>query len=491
MRDRPQDAAARLDPRFERRNPPFTAGAVLAIALVVSVIGSYVSYVSARAAFAQHNAIERARDDLSTLLQLQTEQETALTGFLSTGQPVFLQPFDNDEPTEAGLYPVLAREIGALNNPDAATLLNELHQEHAQWWSQIAQPLIKNPNRPDFIERLEREKLLTDQFRSNYYLLANILNTQAQSTVEESFTLLKRSAWITAILILLFGAAALVADAYRSRSQAALAREKTVVDTLQRAFLSGWDVLANLRVGTAYLSSTREAAVGGDLFDVHRLDDRRTMLLVADVSGKGLSAAVETALVKYSIRTLAEAESDPGIVLERFNNTFMRSSGDPGAFVSVFLGILDDHDLTLRYASAGHSPVYIRSGRRVWPLSVTGGLIGLKRDDRFASSSVDLGVGDILVLATDGLTEARDAGGVMLGDDQAMRWIERANPAPQRLADEIVARLRRYGGGRITDDLALLVIRIQRAPEGAVPPEGAAPRRDVDPSRSGQTGAVP
>lgn len=491
MRDRPQDAAARPDLRFERRTTPFTAGAVLAVALVVSVIGSIVTYVNARAAFAQHTAIEHARDDLSTLLQLQTEQETALTGFLSTGQRVFLQPFYNDEPQESQIYPQMAKEMATLNILGTAATLEELHQEHDQWETQIALPLIRNPNPPDFIERLEREKLLTDQYRANYSLLATTLALQASNAVEESFTLLRRAAWITAALILLFGVAALVADAYRSRSQAALAREKTVADTLQRAFLSGWDVLANMRIGTAYLSSTREAAIGGDLFDVHRLDDRRTMLLVADVSGKGLTAAVETALVKYSIRTLAESETDPGVVLERFNNTFLRSSGDPGAFVSVFLGILDDRDLTLRYASAGHSPVYIRSGRHVTPLSVTGGLIGLKRDDHFASASVELGVGDILVLATDGLTEARDAGGVMLGDEQAMRWIERANPAPQRLADEIVARLRRYGGGRIADDLALLVIRIQRAPEGAVPADGAMPRRDVDPTRHGQTGAVP
>jgi len=488
MRDRPQDAP-RSRFGFDRRSTPFTAGAVLAVALVVSVIGSWFTYTSIRSAFSQHTTFERAREDLSTLFQLQLDQETGLRGFLSTGQRVFLQTYDTDELAERQTYSRLSHFVDAQNIPGAVGPLDDLRTEHNQWETQIAQPLIKNPNAPDAIERLVLGKLLMDRYRADYQVVAGILDEQANSSVEESFTLLKRAAWITAILILLFGSAALVADAYRSRSQAALAREKTVADTLQRAFLSGWDVIANLRVGTAYLSSTREAAIGGDLFDVHRLDDRRTMLLVADVSGKGLSAAVETALVKYSIRTLAESEPDPGVVLGRFNNTFMRSSGDPEAFVSVFLGILDDQDLTLRYASAGHSPVYVRSGNRVTALSVTGGLIGLRRDDTFASRKLQLRVADILVLATDGLTEARDTGGIMLGDEQAMRWIARANPMPQRLADEIVSRLQRYGGGRTSDDLALLVIRVQRAPAGAAPLVGAAPRHDVAPTQRGKAGS--
>ena len=122
-------------------------------------------------------------------------------------------------------------------------------------------------------------------------------------------------------------------------------------------------------------------------------------------------------------------------------------------------------------------------------LSVTGGLIGLRRDDTFASRKLQLRVGDILVLATDGLTEARDTGGIMLGDEQAMRWIARANPMPQRLADEIVSRLQHYGGGRTSDDLALLVIRVQRAPAGTAPLIGAAPRHDVAPTQRGKAGS--
>jgi serine phosphatase RsbU (regulator of sigma subunit) len=196
-----------------------------------------------------------------------------------------------------------------------------------------------------------------------------------------------------------------------------LDRERTVADTLQRAFLSGWDVVPLLRVGTAYLSSTRELAVGGDLFDIHAIDEHRSLLLVADVSGKGINAAVETAQVKYSIRTLVEDYTDPAAVLAKFNHIFRHSQRDPASFVSAFVGILDARDWTLRYASAGHAPAYVRRTDLVEQLPVTGPVLGVTKVTRFA-------------------------------------------------------------GGRINDDLALLIIRIEgdkQAPEGVSSDPAADP----------------
>jgi serine phosphatase RsbU (regulator of sigma subunit) len=254
-----------------------------------------------------------------------------------------------------------------------------------------------------------------------------------------------------------------------------------VTDTLQRAFLSGWDLLPYLRVGTAYVSSTRLAAVGGDLFDVYRLDDHRALILVADVSGKGLAAAVDTAQVKYTIRTLAETERDPAAVLRRFNRIYERTAErDPEAFVSLFLGVMDDRDLSLSYASAGHAPVFARSGSHVRALPATGPLIGLGGEAVFTSERIRLNVGDVIVLATDGLTEARDQAGVMLGEEQAIKWLERGDADPQVLADEVVGNVRRYAGGRIADDLALLVIRVQRTPVAEQVGDGRA-RQEVTP----------
>lgn len=486
MHDKPQGGDGRPASRFERPGT-ITAGAVLAVALVVSVLGSVVTYASVRSAFAQHTAIDRTRDDLAKLFQLELDQETGLRGYISTGERVFLEPYNEAKPQYTPLFDELERYVNSSSVAGASAPLFDLQRQHLAWEAQVAEPLIKAPNAPDAVVRLERGKVITDQSRADYKQLSAIFDARSQGLIQESFDSLLRAAIITAALILLFGAAAIVADVHRSRTQAALARERAVTDTLQRAFLSGWDMLPYLRIGTAYVSSTREATVGGDLFDVHRLDEHQSMLLVADVSGKGLAAAVETAQVKYSVRTLAELESDPASVLRRFNRTFLRSGADLGAFVSVFLGLLDERTLTLRYASAGHSSVFVRSAKRVTALPVTGPVIGLSESDVFQSGNLALGVGDTIVLATDGLTEARDPAGVMLGEEQAMRWIERGNPDPQRLADEIVRRLERYGGGRIADDLALLIIRVQRVRAGAAPPSDNVERRDVAPTPQGGT----
>jgi serine phosphatase RsbU (regulator of sigma subunit) len=452
--------------------------------VLVSVVGSVVTYNNVRQAFTAHNLFEGATHDLQTLIQDQLQEETGLRGYISTGQPVFLRPYNDAQTGYTETFRELQHFCTTQNITAALPPLLDLRREHDQWETEVARPLIKHANAPDAVARLVLGKLLMDKSHGDYDQLNSIFVDRAQSTVDDSFRLLLRAAVITAALILLFGIAALVADSYRGRTQAALARERAVTDTLQRAFLSGWDMLPHLRIGTAYLSSTREATVGGDLFDVHRLDDHRSMLLVADVSGKGLSAAVETALVKYSIRTLAETKADPGAVLASFNQTFLRSVPDPGAFVSVFLGILDDRDLTLRYASAGHGSVFLRTGNQVATLPATGAVVGLREGERFEVRSIELNVGDILVLATDGLTEARDQAGIMLGEERAALWIERGNPDPQRLADEVVAQLKRYSGGRISDDLALLIIRVQRAPVAGTATPDNVERHDVTPMRA-------
>ncbi len=479
-------------PRGIRAVGSSTAWIVLAVALIVSVVGSVYTYVNVSAAFARQTAVDHARQRLSALFELQLEEETALRGYLETGQKVFIQPYESEKPQFDPIFNELEGYVRSAGISDAIVPLYDLRHQHRVWHAQVADPLIAQPNAADALERMQQGKLFIDQMRADFRQLLSVFDAQAAGAVEESQSLLARAAIVTALLILLFGLAAVVADVFRGRTQAALARERVVTDTLQRTFLSGWDLLPHLRVGTAYLSSTREAAVGGDLFDVHRIDDHRSMLLVADVSGKGLSAAVDTALVKYSIRVLVESETDPGDVLTRFNRIYINASSDPSAFVSVFLGVLDDRDLSLRYASAGHAPVYLRRGRDVAPVHVTGPLIGLARTDTYSSSRVQLAVDDTLVLATDGLTEARDAAGMTLDEERAMRWIANGSQDPQRLADEIVERLTRYAGGRIADDLALLIIKVLRPPSDLAPiTPDTVERRDVDPAPADVSAGAP
>lgn len=475
--------------RHTRSGGAYTAVAVLAFALLVSIVGSFVTYHAVSSAYAQHVLVDQAQTRLDALYRQELEEDSRLRGYLASGNRLFLAPYSSNEPTFNQIWLGLREASRSAGLQDGDAVLFDLRKSHDEWTQRVKAPLIAHPTSPDEQLDLSIGKVLTDRFTSDYLKLKTSYDDQARAASRRIQTLLVQAAIYMAALILLFGAAAIIADVFRSRTLVALDRERTMADTLQRAFLSGWDTVPHLRIGTAYVSSTREAAVGGDLFDIHRIDEHRCLLLVADVSGKGINAAVETAQVKYSIRTLVEDYADPAAVLARFNRSFISTLRDPASFVSVFVGILDDRDWTLRYASGGHAPAFVRRAEWVEQLPVTGPVLGVANDFQFSSVNVAIAPGDTIVLATDGLTEARDGAGVPVDDDGVIRWIRDGERDPEHLASELINKVTRFAGGRINDDLALLVIRIEgvqalpsRAPSGT----GGASEAETPPSVDGE-----
>lgn len=243
----------------------------------------------------------------------------------------------------------------------------------------------------------------------------------------------------------------------RARNQ--LAAQRAIAIVLQRAFLSGNDFLPNVEVATAYRTAQKDVAVGGDLYEVRRLDARRSYILVADVSGKGLNAAVDTAFVRYTVRALASEVDDPRHLMRRFNALYLESAAARSPFVVVFFAILDSYSGDLSYVSAGFSPAFAVRGRDVSQLEVTGPAIGIDQEPAFRVNHVRLQGSDKLVIATDGLTEARDRRRRFLGDEGAREWIaEAADRPPAELVAHLVRRLKRYARPRLSDDLAVLAL---------------------------------
>jgi sigma-B regulation protein RsbU (phosphoserine phosphatase) len=136
-----------------------------------------------------------------------------------------------------------------------------------------------------------------------------------------------------------------------------------------------------------------------------------------------------------------------------------KAVGDPYLFASMFVGVLDTDTFQLTYASAGHDAAYVRGNGEVVPLKVTGPVLGVM-EEPFGTESFQLVSGDALVLATDGLTEVRNPAGEQLFDTGAMELIAKSGPDAQRLADDIVAKVRSWAGRSVRDDLAVLVVRV-------------------------------
>jgi serine phosphatase RsbU (regulator of sigma subunit) len=281
-------------------------------------------------------------------------------------------------------------------------------------------------------------------------------------------------------IVTVFALSAVIFGLARATSEQRLQRERSLVDALQQTLRVGGTKLPRTQTGFAYASATSEALIGGDLLDSWRDGEETGWFLIADASGKGIQAARHAAFVQYAIRALAAERDDPGIVVERFNRLFIDTFNDPGIFVVLFLGRFDGRTHTLRYVGAGHSTAFVRRGIVVQQLPPTGPIIGLETDSAFTVGTVNLPVGATVVLATDGLTEARDESGTFFGDEGVAKVLAEAPIDAQEICDLLLAEAERRYRGVIADDLAILAMRVLAHEDGTdtgFSTMEAAPRR--------------
>lgn len=437
-----------------------TLGALLAFILVVAVVGTLRIYTQLDSVASVQRQLTRSQQLLYDVQRNQFDEEIGLRGYLATKQPYFLDPYTAATDDFAEALRRLKATTRPLDIPGLSNTLDEMESLHRKWEAKVARPLTTSSSTKQMLQLEVLGKILVDQLRADANRVSGMLDERLGQAQLDLRRRINETLGGALLSILTFGIVGIVFVSSRRRMLARIERERRIIETLQRAFRTGWDELPGSRIGTAYVSATRDASVGGDLFDIRRLDRGRGLLIVADVSGKGIEAAVNTAFVKYSIRTLALIHDDPATILAAFNRMFLDTIKDPGLFVVAFVGILDASSLQLTYASAGHSGAFLRRGHDVRQLRVTGPIVGLERDFTYETERVDLEPRDLLVLATDGLTEARDRSGHSLEESGAMRLLRESPTDPQACADELVSAVRRRSGGRLMDDLALLVVRI-------------------------------
>lgn len=195
-------------------------------------------------------------------------------------------------------------------------------------------------------------------------------------------------------------------DHYYRDTTSRLRRSRRVASTLQRALLpQSLPRINGLHVHTAYVSAESEAAVGGDWYDLFRIDDGLVGISVGDVAGHGIAAATLMAAVRQSLRSAARASDDPAIVLDHVNRVLC--SDEESALVSAIFATFDVRSGHLRYAIAGHpSPLLIAPSLDARTLEGNPGmLLGIDRAARFESHEETLEPGSSMVFYSDGLIE--------------------------------------------------------------------------------------
>jgi len=456
---------------FLRSAGALSASAILLFALIIAVTGALRTREEIASSFAQQASIQKAQLDLENMLKLQLDEENYIRAYVITKDPSYLDSYHVISAQFDAKENSVRRTLHEQNLTEALGALYDYDRAHDEWHRDVATPLLKHPNAaPGEVDK--RGKFLIDMETGAAHLIEDQLatrNDQVRQTTSEqiSATLRNRVLWLIA-----FGIAAMLFNGYRSRLLQELEEEKTTTQTLQRAFISEHAPIPNAEVGSAYGSASSHLAVGGDLFDVYQLSDRLTLVLIADVSGKGVDAAVLTAFIKFTIRGIALRRRDASQILQEFNTAFPRTVNDPYLFVSMCIGILDTESLRFEYASAGHESAFIRRSTGVEPLPITGPVLGVM-EEPYEVRTVYLDEGDTIVLATDGLTEARDRNGNFLDIDGAMKLIEQGEAHPQDLAESLIRRIRERGGNRMRDDVAILAIRVHERDNGAVRGDGA------------------
>ncbi|MCE5324124.1 SpoIIE family protein phosphatase [bacterium] len=216
--------------------------------------------------------------------------------------------------------------------------------------------------------------------------------------------------------------------------------------------------IKGLDIGHKFLPAQE---VGGDYYDFIKVGPDMLGIALGDVAGSDVEAAEYTTMGKHVLRAYAHEYAYPADVLVKTNNIVCEDTRSD-MFISLFYGIIDLKSMKLHYANAGCEPAIhysVRTGECKVLLS-DGILLGIRKGTQYAQQEIDLEPGDVLMVYTDGLTEAGEEG-ERFGTQRVMDLLADFAPlSAQEIVNGVYDALLEFGHGRITDDVAMVVTKI-------------------------------
>jgi serine phosphatase RsbU (regulator of sigma subunit) len=244
------------------------------------------------------------------------------------------------------------------------------------------------------------------------------------------------------------------------RERERMEQELRTAQLIQRSLLpEAVPTLAGWQIAT-YYQPARE--VGGDFYDFLLFADGRLGLVIGDVSGKGVPAALVMASTRSMLRAAAHGTDAPGEVLARVNE-LLCADASPKMFVTCFYGLLDPGNGKLRYANAGHDLPYRRHAGAVWELRATGMPLGWMPGRDYEEHEVTVAPDDYILFTSDGLVEAHNPGQEMFGSPHLKRVIE-GHATGVSLIDCLLSELKRFTGEGWEQEDDVTLVTLQRTP---------------------------
>ena len=243
--------------------------------------------------------------------------------------------------------------------------------------------------------------------------------------------------------------------------------EQRIAQTLQVGLRSQLGRVPGITSDSLYSSATKQALVGGDFYTLIRLPDDRAVMILGDVSGKGVEAASMSALVKTALTAYAWEGRSP-VGLARSLNSMLMGFSRVETFATMFIAKIDLRAGTAVYCSAGHPPTMIarvpHEGRNIAAevemLSVQSGVVGAFENMVYETGSFTFEKGDIMFMYTDGAIEARNAQGDFFGE-QRLRdlLLTQSLQGIEGLCDNVLLSLDEFTGSVLDDDIAMVALR--------------------------------
>jgi len=248
---------------------------------------------------------------------------------------------------------------------------------------------------------------------------------------------------------------------------AASEKDHRIAESLQRSLLlkPARNQFPSMEIEPFYKAAWDESQLGGDFFDTFALEHGRVALVVGDVSGKGLAAATRTAEIKFTLRAYLREHPDPAHALERLNIFFCEAlelDNKPFAgFVCITLAVVHPSSGDIAFASAGmEEPLIVRRDGSTETITARGAVLGVDKQAPYEPVEGRVRPGDLLLMMTDGVTEAR-SGRDLFGYDRLVAIAKQAASAEtlEGTVHVIVDGAQRFAGGKFQDDVCVLATR--------------------------------